>query len=516
MARRVVNTGHAPAASPRVELVGLRKIFGPVVACDDVDLTVRRGTIHAVVGENGAGKTTLMRCIAGLQQPDGGEIRFDGVAASVESVDAARALGVGMVHQEFSVVDDLTLAENLVLGIEPTRRAVLDIESIHRSTESLEAATGWSLPWDREAADVGIADLGRFEIVRQIHRGSDLLILDEPTAVLGPAEIDQLLDTMTRLRDEGRTIIFITHKLDEVMRVSDDITVLKGGRFVWSGRAADTDAATVARRLVGGEVETASRPDALTTEGEPTLVLDGVTVTDGRGVARLHDVSLAARPGEILGVYGVAGSGQRPLVEAIMGLVTATGTIHINGDDVSKWSPARRRAAGLSYISPDRRNEGLAIDSSLLDNAVAGQHKRPTVASSGLLSQQACHRHYAEIAERYQVKAAGPHAIAGSLSGGNQQRVVVGREISAAPSVMIASDPTRGVDIKGVADIHRFLTKLAGAGGTVLLVSHELDEVLALSHRIIVLLAGKVVGELDGATADRSTIAELMTVGRAS
>jgi ABC-type uncharacterized transport system ATPase subunit len=500
---------------PRLEIVGLTKSFGPLIACRSISLTVRAGTVHAIVGENGAGKTTLMRCVAGLTSPDEGTICFDGSPQQVGSVEEARELGIGMVHQEFSVVGDLTLAENLILGVEPTRRGMLDAAAIDAATAALETASGWRLPWDHPAADVGVADLGRFELLRQLHRGSDILILDEPTAVLGPTDTDQLLATMTDLRDAGSTIIFITHKLGEVLRVADDVTVLKAGAVVWSGLASATDAASLARAMVG-ETLAASPVEAAQAPGETILETSGLTVRDERGVVRLDAVDLTVRSGEIVAVYGVAGSGQRQLVEAITGLVPADGVVRLAGRDVSDRPPAARRRAGLAYISPDRRNEGLALDEPILANVIAGQQRRPAFSRHGVIDSAAARQRLARVIERYRVRAAGPAVKAGALSGGNQQRLVVGREIEAEPRLLIASDPTRGVDVRGVTDIHRFLGEVRAAGGAVLLVSHELDEVLALANSVLVLMGGSIVGDLARADADRGSIAELMTIGRAS
>lgn len=500
---------------PRMEVVGLTKSFGAVTACRSISLTVKAGTVHAIVGENGAGKTTLMRCVAGLTSPDAGTIRFDGLSRRVSSVEDARSLGVGMIHQEFSVVDDLTLAENLILGVEPIRRGTLDLAAIETAISDLEAKTGWTLPWDRSAGDVGVADLSRFELLRQLHRGSDILILDEPTSVLGPADTDQLLATMAQLRDGGRTIVFITHKLGEVLRVADEVTVLKGGDLVWSGPASDTDAAALARAMVGVDVQALDAVQAGTT-GEAMLETSGLTVVDSRGALRLDGVDLTVAAGEIGAVYGVAGSGQRSLVEAITGLTASHGVVRLGGVDVSDRPAAERRRAGLAYISPDRRSEGLALAESLLANVVAGQQRQPRFSRRGVIQLEAWRSRFDRVVDRYQVRAAGVSTPAGALSGGNQQRLVVGRELEAEPRVLIASDPTRGIDIKGVRDIHRFISEVRAAGGAVLLVSHELDEVLALSDRVLVLMVGRIVGRLERAEADRGSIAELMTMGRAS
>ena len=367
-------------------MVGLTKTFGAVTACNSISMAVEAGTVHAIVGENGAGKTTLD---AVRRRPDATRLRrASGSTArpgGSSSVEAARSLGVGMVHQEFSVVDDLTLAENLVLGIEPVRRGTLDLAAIESATAGLEARTGWKLPWDRPAGDVGVADLSRFELLRQLHRGSDLLILDEPTAVLGPADVDQLLATMAELRDAGRTIVFITHKLGEVHARGRRRHRPQGrrGGVVRSG---------------GGHQRHHARPgdgrglavEALTVDetaatGEVILETSGLTVVDERGALRLDHVDLTVAGGEVVAVYGVAGSGQRPLVEAIIGLTPADGTVRLAGVDITDRPPAERRRAGISYISPDRRHEGLALGESVLANVVAGQQRRPQFSRRGVI-----------------------------------------------------------------------------------------------------------------------------------
>jgi ABC-type uncharacterized transport system ATPase subunit len=349
-----------------------------------------------------------------------------------------------------------------------------------------------------------------------LHRGANLLILDEPTAVLGPTEVDQLLATMQGLRDAGNTIILITHKLSEVMRVSDHVTVLKDGRVAWSGAVEETNPSRLAEAMVGSDLSTDTPRVNRSAPGKSVLRIKDLTVTDERGAVRLDHVSLETRANEIVGVYGVAGSGQRPLVEAVMGLVQVTGMVVVNDVDISDFDPADRRRSGLSYISPDRRSEGLAMGESILSNVIAGEQRRPAFSRRGVTNLKAWGERLRTVIDRYRIKADSPDTPASALSGGNQQRLVVGRELEAKPQVLIASDPTRGVDIKGVVDIHRFIRAMSDSGGSVLLISHELDEILDLSDRVAVLLSGRLTGTIDAKSVTRARISELMTVGAAS
>lgn len=503
----------SPAPMPHLEVRRLSKRFGPLVAVDGVDLVVERGTVHSIVGENGAGKTTLMKCIAGLLQPDSGEVIVDGHAVRIGSVHDALALGIGMVHQEFSVVGELTLAENLVIGVEPRRRGLLDRNAVREATVRLSEQTGWHLPWDARADQVGVAELQRLELLRQLHRGAGLLILDEPTAVLGPAEVDMLLSTVTDLRDQGVTVLFISHKLDEVMRISDQVTVLRGGRVVQSTAAADTSPRDLAAAMVGEALALPNVDDRPPAGDDAILEVEDLVVIDDLGVTRLAHIDLTVRRGEIVGVYGVAGSGQAELVGALTGLVPSRGSVKLDGREINDQPTGRRRRAGLGFISPDRRQEGLALSESVEENGIAGAHRDPTLSGRVVRRRQAWRDRIAELIRSYAIKVGSPGLPASSLSGGNQQRLVVGRELDMQPKLLIASDPTRGVDIEGVAGIHDLLMGIRRAGGSVLLVSHDLDEVLSLSDRIAVILDGRVTAVLDRAEATRASIAEKMTIG---
>lgn len=509
----MTNSASTRSNAYRLEVRGLTKRFGPVTAVDHVDLPVERGTVHSIVGENGAGKTTLMKCIAGLIKPDSGEILVGGEPADVNSVRDALDLGIGMVHQEFSVVGDLSLAENLVLGVEPARRGVLDRRAVTEATERLADQTGWRLPWSQQADRVGVADLQRLELLRQLHRGADLLILDEPTAVLGPAEIDLLLETVKDLRNRGTTILFISHKLDEVMRISDHITVLRGGQRVQTTACADTSPADLARAMVGESLRSPDVDDRPPSGSEPVLQVEGLTVVDEQGVTRVDTVGLTVQGGEIVGVYGVAGSGQAHLVAALTGLVRSSGSIRLKGEELNRRTVGQRRRTGMAFVSPDRRGEGLALTESVEDNALAGAHRHPEVSGKLVKRSSKWRERVSQLIDRYSIRVGSADDPAASLSGGNQQRLVVGRELDMRPSLLVASDPTRGVDIEGVAGIHELLMGIRRLGGSVLLVSHDLDEVLALADRIAVIFDGRITAILNRGEATRTTVAERMTVG---
>lgn len=498
---------------PRVEAVALTKRFGVTVANRAVNLRVEPGTVHAVVGENGAGKTTLMRCFAGLEIPDQGRILFNGEEAQLHSVKDALGYGVGMVHQEFSIIDELTLAENLIIGVEPFRRGIIDRTQVEATCERWSERTGWDMPWDAPAAVVGTPVLQRLELIRQLERGADLLILDEPTSVLGPVEIEVLLRTVRELRDQGVTVLFISHKLAEVLAVADMVTVMRNGEVVETVAGNATDSGRLARAMIGGEI---SLPEHRRTAppGGTVLQLEGLSYRDRMGVARLKGASLDVRTGEVVSVYGVAGSGQEELAGLVIGLLDGEGAVVLDGVDISHQDTGGRRDAGVGYIASDRRREGLALPESVTDNAGAGTHRRPTFSRRGWRRREAWRRHAERVRDHYGIRFRSVGEPVAHLSGGNQQRVVVGREMETGPRLLLAADPTRGVDVQGVAAIHRFLLDLRDQGCAILLVSHDLDEVLTLSDRVAVMLDGTVTGILNRDELSRSRIGDLMTTGR--
>jgi simple sugar transport system ATP-binding protein len=484
---------------------GITRRFGAIVANDHVDFAVMPGTIHAIVGGNGAGKSTLMRILQGMDQPDEGSIVVDGEDARLSGPAEAFARGIGMVHQEFMLVPGLTLLENLVLAREPMKGLVVDRAAALAAARALEAEAGVAVDWSMPAdlAPVHVRQI--VEILRLLYRGADVLILDEPTAVLAPSQIRDLLALLKRLRAEGRTILFISHKLDEVLEISDDITVMRTGKVVGRLTAAGTTKAQLAELMIGEILaDTAARPSR---SGKAVMTLSRVSASGGR----LRDASLSVRSGEIVAIAGVAGNGQDELVGVVTGLLPiASGDVTLSGRSVAQASLSARRAAGLAYLSPDRAAEGLCLDASIVDNVIAGHHRRPDRVHWGILRLGLIRDHAEALLDRYSVRRGSSALPAASLSGGNQQRVAIARELDGDPAVLVACQPTRGVDIRGIAFIHRCLLDYRDRGGAVLLVSEELDEVITLADRILVMFNGEIRGELHRGEGDVETIGRLM------
>ncbi len=488
-----------------VELRGVVVRYGAVTAVRGVSLAVERGAIHAVVGENGAGKSTLMRALYGLVPLAAGEVRVKGEPMARPSPEAAIARGVGMVHQHFLLAEALTVAENVVLGREPRRRGLLDVAGAEAEVGALAEEHGLAVD---PAAPVGALSVGerqRVEILKALYRGADVLILDEPTAVLSPPEVDDLFAMLRAHRDRGGTVILVTHKLDEVMAISERVTVLRRGEVVGDLPTRDATPEAIVRLMVGrdlaGPPERGAGP-----MGDVRLSVEGLTV---RG--SLDRVSLEVRGGEILGVAGVEGNGQTELCEAITGLRRAdAGIVRLDGADVTRASPARRRALGLGHVPEDRHRRGLLLDLSLAENLLLGRLDEYTRFAS-ILDRRRLAADAARLLERFDVRPADPAAPARSLSGGNQQKVVLARELSLRPRVLLAAQPTRGVDVGAIERIHAELDGVRRRGAGVLLISAELDELLALADRVAVLYRGRIVATLPRAEADRERLGGLMT-----
>jgi simple sugar transport system ATP-binding protein len=494
--------------------LGARRVtrrFGRILANDNVDLSVAPATIHGVVGENGAGKTTLMRILYGFDRPDSGTVIVDDEPVELSGPADGLARGIGMVHQDFMLVPELTLLENLVLGAEPTRGPMVDWAAARRSAQRLSRDTGVELDWDRPVARASVSARQRLEILRLLHQGVDTLILDEPTAVLAPAQVAELFRLLRGLRDNGHTIVFISHKLDEVLDLAGSVTVLRGGRAVATVEPDDVDVATLAELIVGDSLP---KPTVVVPSlpGRTVLRVDGLRAVDDRGVERLRDVTLDVRAGEIVGIAGVTDNGQDELVECVVGLRSPTaGTILFDDADVTRATIAARRARGLAYVSADRASEGLALDASMTDNAIAGAHRRGPLARWGRLQPGRVREFVNRLLAAYHVRGGGAAQPARVLSGGNQQRLVIGRELSRQPRILVAAQPTRGIDVAGIAFVHSRLAALRDEGCGVLLVSEELDELLALSDRVLVVLRGQLVGEVPGHADQRAKLGRLMT-----
>lgn len=474
---------------------GVTRAFGPVVANDRVSLAIRPGSVHAIVGENGAGKSTLIRIMAGLDQPDSGSVIVGGAPTKVRGPGHGLALGIGVVQQELALIPQLSLLDNLILGAEPRSGPFIDLIAARARAAELASRVGVEIDWDRPAAESPVGVQQQVEILRLLSRGADLLILDEPTAALAPAQVTDLLRLLRDLRERGHTVLFISHKLDEVLAVADEITVMRGGRIVATSPSSTVDKDRLAELIVGEPVAvSAYQPGP--PPGRPVLEISGLAADDDRGTRRLVDLSLSVMAGEIVGVAGVAGNGQDELVECVVGLrASRSGSVVVHGRDVSGSAVAARRDAGLAYISADRKREGLALQATLAENAIGGFHRRP-LSRRGWLSVKRVADFVRVVLDKYSVRHDSTTAPARTLSGGNQQRLVVGRELTHAPVVLVAAQPTRGVDVKGIGHIHEQLRSLRDRGAGVLLVSEELDELRALADRVVVLYRGEVIGEL--------------------
>ncbi|BDZ45285.1 ABC transporter ATP-binding protein [Naasia aerilata] len=507
-ADRIPSPDPAPVGC-RIGARGISRSFGPVQANVDVTLTVRAGTVHAVVGENGAGKSTLMRMLYGLDQPDAGSVVVDDELVALGSPRAAIERRIGLVQQELAIIPDLTLLENLVLGQEPGVLGRIDWKAALVRARELSASVGVEIEWTADAARASIAIQQQVEILRLVYRGADVLILDEPTAVLAPAQADELLRLLSSLRDAGRTIIFISHKLDEVLGVADRITVLRAGRTVAEMVRGETDRRGLAALIVGDDSELVESTTARGVPGGVVLTARGLGAKDDRGIARLEDVGFEARSGEILGIAAVAGNGQEELAEVLIGIrAVSSGDLALDGVSIARKDVRARRRAGLGYVSADRKQEGLALRLSLADNSIATP-AMTSLAGAGWLRPRKVAEHVKAVLGRAAVRFGSASDPASSLSGGNQQRVVLGRETIGEPRVLVASQPTRGVDVRGIGYIHELLRQARDAGAAVVLFSEELDELRELSDRILVLHRGRVAGVL-GPDSSRSEIGALM------
>jgi general nucleoside transport system ATP-binding protein len=498
--------GAAPDDVPVIELRGITKRFPGVVANRDVNLRVRRGEVHAVVGENGAGKSTLMKTLHGMHQPDEGTISVNGRVVALRSPSVAIEAGIGMVHQHFMLADNFTVLENIVLGCEPTRGGRLDLPVARARIEEISGRYGLGLRPDRLVEQLSVADRQRVEIAKVLFRGARVLILDEPTAVLVPQEVDELFENLDGLRAEGLSIIFISHKLDEVLKVADTITVIRRGATVGTVDPAAVTARDLAEMMVGGELpEPTTRDSTVTTDVE--LSVRAVTVVGAEGTNVLDQVSFDLHRGEVVGFAGVEGNGQSELVELLLGLIhPSAGSVHLRDADITGWPTLRRREHGMAFIPEDRHRQALMLDAPLWENRLLGQQWSSRLFRRGWLRRRRADQDTARIMAEYDVRAPGPDALASALSGGNQQKLVVGRELAAEPSVLVAAHPTRGVDVGAQAAIWDRLRRARSAGLATLLISADLEELVGLSDTLYVILCGRLVARLDPA---RVTLPEL-------
>ncbi|HEY4026382.1 MAG TPA: ABC transporter ATP-binding protein [Candidatus Dormibacteraeota bacterium] len=491
-------------------LRGIVKTYGALRANDGVDLTVRWGEVHALLGENGAGKSTLMNVVYGLTRADEGQVIFDGQPVRVSSPTDAIRLGIGMVHQHFMLIPTLTVAENIVLGHETARRGLIDLRAACQAVTELAAHHGLEVDAGARVADLSVGLQQRVEILKALYRGARLLVLDEPTAVLTPPEAERLFEVVHQLTASGRAVIFITHKLGEVMAVADRITVMRRGRVVATTSPGESSPSELARLMVG-------RPVLLRVErGEahprdPVLRLEDLTVEDDRHQVAVDGVSLEVRAGEIVGVAGVEGNGQDHLVEAILGLRHARhGRVLLGSRDITRDTTRRVLIQGVGHIPADRHAAGAILDLTVADNLVLSRYDRQPFARWLIRQLTAVLEHARRVISAFDIRAESPAQPLGSLSGGNQQKVVVARELDGDPRVLVASQPTRGVDVGSIEFIHQQLVRRRDEGMAVLLVSSELDEILSLADRVAVMYRGRLVALLAGDDIESERIGLLM------
>lgn len=490
------------SAIPAVRMRGICKRFGAVAANRDVDLTVAAGTVHGIVGENGAGKSTLMSVLYGFYPADEGDIQVNGRPLVAHGSRDAIAAGIGMVHQHFMLVDSLSALDNVMLGAEPGWRLMPARRQVRDALQALMARTGLHVRLDQPVEELPVGERQRLEILKTLYRGARILILDEPTAVLTPQETAQLFDTLRGLRASGTTVLLITHKLKEILALCDAVTVMRGGAVVLDTPTADTSLDALAQAMVGRRVNLGRTDQAVAQAGDAVLQAEHLSLRDALGVARLDDVSLTLRAGEIVGIAGVSGNGQQALMAALSGedARAPAGSIRLFGQDIARQPPGRRRRAGLHFVPEERLGRGAVPTLSLAHNTLLT--RRRGVGRGGWLRLAEVRAMAAHLIDRFQVKAGGPGAAAKSLSGGNLQKFIVGREIDANPRLLIVSQPTWGVDVGAAALIRAELLALRDAGAAVLVVSEELEELFEISDRLLVIAQGRVSPSI--ATRDAS------------
>ncbi len=498
---------------PAVEMRGITKTFGTLVADDAIDLVVHRGSIHALVGENGAGKSTLMNMLYGMYAADSGEILINGQKASLHSPGDAIKHGIGMVHQHFMLVPPLTVAENVVLGAEPPGVAVFPKQEAIKRVVGLSDRFGLNVDPTARVGSLPVGLQQRVEILKTLYRGAEILILDEPTAVLTPQETDELFVVLRDLVKKDKTILFISHKLREVMAVADQISVLRRGKKVATLEKPKTSREEISKLMVGREV----LPQVVRGSGhpsEPVLEVSDLHCSSDRGLSALKGLTFTVRAGEVLGIAGVEGNGQSELVDVITGLRHATGgRVTLLGHDITNKSPRLCRDLGLAAIPEDRHARGLILDYSVANNLVLGVQDKPSVTGGRVLRPGQIVARARRLVEQFDIRGAAPETLARSLSGGNQQKVVLAREIDGAPRLLIAAQPTRGLDIGAIQFVHERILAERDRDVGVLLVSAELDEIFALSDRIVVIYEGRIMGEFTAEEATEERLGILMTGG---
>ncbi|GMG96358.1 heme ABC transporter ATP-binding protein [Tepidimicrobium xylanilyticum] len=497
-----------------IEMKNIIKKFGDFVANDNIDLVVHKGEIHALLGENGAGKTTLMNILYGLYQPTSGEIFINGKKVEVSNPNVAIANGIGMVHQHFMLVDNFTVVENIILGMEPIGKfGVVDINKARKEVEELSSKYGLYVDPDAKIEDISVGMQQRVEILKALYRGADILILDEPTAVLTPQEIEEIIEIMKNLTKQGKTIIIITHKLKEIKQSADYCTIIRRGKKIGTVKVDDVTEEELASMMVGREIsfKVDKKPAEI---GDVILEIEDLTVKDNRGLDVVKNLSLKLHKGEILGIAGVDGNGQSELVEALTGLrKVESGKVILQDKDITNLTPKEIMESGMSHIPEDRQKRGLVLDFTVAENMILENYHKEPFSRKGRLNHRNISQFTVELMEKFDVRPRNDKLTAGALSGGNQQKVILAREITNDPEVLLAVQPTRGLDVGAIEFVHKYLVEQRDKGKAVLLISFELDEVLDLSDRIAVIYDGQIVDIIAEKDADEKTIGFLMAGG---
>ncbi|KKX54220.1 MULTISPECIES: ABC transporter ATP-binding protein [Brevibacillus] len=493
---------------------GITKRFPGIIANDNINLVVKKGEIHALLGENGAGKSTLMNVLFGLYQPEEGEILINEKPVKITSPSVANDLGIGMVHQHFMLVEKFTVTENIVLGNEPKSGLQIDMQSAIKAVEKLSNQYGLKVDPRAKIEDISVGMQQRVEILKTLYRGADILIFDEPTAVLTPQEIVELIEIMHNLVKEGKTIILITHKLKEIMAVCDTVTIIRRGKVIDSVGVKDTNPDDLAAKMVGREVNfRVDKKEA--NPKEVILSVENITAMGNRGVNALNSISLEVRSGEILGIAGVDGNGQSELIEVLTGLRKASsGRVLLKGQDITNKTPRVISESGLSHIPEDRHKHGLVLDFPMSENMVLETYFHPEFNKNGFLDYAAIDKHASKLIEEFDVRTPSIHTPARALSGGNQQKAIIAREVNKDPDLLIAAQPTRGLDVGAIEFIHRRLIEQRDKGKAVLLLSLELDEIINVSDRIAVIYEGQIVGIVDAKQTDEQELGLMMSGGK--
>ena len=497
----------------KLELKGITKRFGPLVANNDINLTIEEGHIHALLGENGAGKSTLMNVLYGLHQPDEGEILIDGKPVHFDGPGDAVAAGIGMVHQHFMLVEAFTVAENIILGSEVTNKGILDLKKANADILELSERYGLAVDPTAKVEDISVGAQQRVEILKTLYRGADILIFDEPTAVLTPAEILELMDIMKTLVKEGKSIILITHKLDEIRAVADRVTVIRRGKSIQTVSIEGATNKDLAEMMVGRSVSFVTEKEEAQPK-EVVLAISDLVVNENRGVPAVKELSLDVRAGEIVGIAGIDGNGQSELIQAITGLrKVKSGSIKIKGQEVVGLSPRKITEMNVSHVPEDRHRDGLVLEMMLSENIALQTYYKEPLSKNGALNYNQINSYARKLMEEFDVRAANEIVPASALSGGNQQKAIIAREVDRNPDLLIVSQPTRGLDVGAIEYIHKRLIGERDKGKAVLVVSFELDEIINLSDRIAVIHDGKIQGIVKPSETNKQELGILMAGG---